>query len=255
MDNKKIVDTNRLLIHDNILEYNDSFIRLENISYVSIEKVALPPLSTPIIFFWIIISIIPFFIVHGSTKRISVLIIEVIIYGILFLINIDRGYYLLLSLNSGEKVFFKNDSYDILKQAKEKLLQCLITHASANITLNYVENDMRKTTEVKDSVVQGSIIGGNNNDLDAKNFSYNYNNNSTISDEDFKVLQESIISCINHVTNSYQRDRLDRLLNAVESKNKSDIRNILKRDSEIIMTGTISSLLGATALEILKRFL
>ncbi len=123
--NEKIV-TKMLKIGQNVFIYNESIVPLNNISRISIANAPKEPYH--LLQFVIVLAGLLCF----GLKNIIMILVGLALIGLgawsiykTYENNLERGEYLVLSLNSGEKIFLHSSNHDFTVEVMDVIINCI----------------------------------------------------------------------------------------------------------------------------------
>lgn len=142
-DEKIVTDT--LKIGENVLIYGESFIPLSNISHVTSANEMKKQYPA---FLWalIVIGIVLFFTknVMGFLCGVVLIIVGVAFIYQIYKQNSERGYYLVISLNSGRNIFLLIKTKEFLDKIKDVIINCI-----NNRTQSYTSFELKNCSIVE----------------------------------------------------------------------------------------------------------
>lgn len=137
---EKII-TKQLKISQNIFIYNETVIPLKNISKVSVAPIAKQPYQL-YQFIMIFIGVCVLFLKSTFWILIGLALVALGVWLIYRTIeyNNDRGEYLILSLNSGEKIYFHSTNHDFSIRVMDVIVNCINADIQQEVSVVNVVN-------------------------------------------------------------------------------------------------------------------
>lgn len=121
MSENYVEEDSRMIIEDNIMQFDKNVVQLSNVSCLKIAP--MPKKEYPI---WTFIAIIIGILFITRTTGVGLLILAIGVVPIIWIYkqNTELGNYLVVSMNSGDSFYFSCNNSVFLENAQEEIKKC-----------------------------------------------------------------------------------------------------------------------------------
>lgn len=235
----------KLYLDDGMLIYDDTFIQLCNVSKINIDTAERKKIPV-----WIIIGYIICLFMFISHDTLALGLIGIILLLIptfsIFMYNSDLDVFIVISLNSGEKVYFYSDNTDFLYEALNSMISSI--KEGKETMINFTN------CTIEGSNIIGRDVNGDNIAGKKKVENTNSNNETFIinADNDWEVAFEMFNKLLSQYKEySLERDCIETAMNYCEKKNANKLKKYINDNKDIFKEIT-ANVAAAGIVEVLK---
>lgn len=250
---KSIIKTENLEIGGNIFKYNRTVIQLSNISCFNVAP--MPKTGYPTwAFVGALIGLILLFTKQMLLMMIGLIAIGFCVYEIYRITNSNNqlGEYLILSLNSGQVLYFSCYSKDFLYSVENVIADCF-KNKNLKYNVNLKDCNITHQEGYMDIHNTGNIVTGNGNTVSAANTG-NINNDKTIGESEWLQLENAFKELISKTdVNSKEHMLAVSAQYQICKKDSTGLRKIIEENINDFKNSIFSQMAGAGIIEIIKR--
>ncbi len=250
---KSIIKTENLEIGGNVFRYNRSVIQLSNISYFDVAS--MPKAGYPMwAFMGALIGLVLLFTKQAMMIMIGLIMIGFCVYEIYKITDNNNrlGEYLILSLNSGEVLYFSCYSKDFLYSIESAIADCF---RDKNLKYNINLRDCSITHQEGGMDIHntGNIVTGNGNTVSATSTG-NIMESGKISEEDWKELENIFKEIVSKTDlNSKEHMLAVSAQYQISRKDKDGLKKIIEENVNDFKNSIFSQIAAAGIIEIIKK--
>lgn len=257
MDKKETFS--KIDIEKDMITYENAIIQMINVSKISLEpmeKMKIPVyLLIPAILIWVFFYNIGR---NGTGMGLCFACIVPIIYALSY--NDNLGLYLVLSLNSGDKVYFKCKDKEFLEKAFNEIIESIKMEKMMSVNFNNCTiNSVGKEVYNGDKIQGDKIAGDKNVDIsgDQNIFSDTGKIEITNNDNDWKVAESMFRNLLNdYRVDTEQYEFCELALKYCDLKKRDRLKNLIERRKPIfdsIVAGFASNTISAAFVELIRK--